>query len=42
MDLGMRRGGALLATPRGEQAAPLKRVEDEFENEDEWVAATPR
>ena len=40
----MRRGGALLATPGGRQAAPLQRVEgeDEFENEDDLVAATPR
>lgn len=43
LDLGMRRGGALLATPGGgRQAAPLQRVEDEFENEDDLSAATPR
>jgi hypothetical protein len=40
LDLGMRREGALLTTPRGgRQAAPLQRAEDEdeFENEDDLV-----
>jgi hypothetical protein len=36
----MQCGGALLTTARGRQAAPLQRVEDEdeFENEDDLVA----
>ena len=40
----MRRGGRCWQRHGGQQAAPLKRVEDEdeFENEDDLVAATPR
>ena len=40
----MRRGGTLLATSEGPASGSLQGVEDEdeFENEDDLVAATPR